>query len=129
VTNWFVAFSKEPILFLLGAAAVAGTMALGLRLKLIIESRAGQIWANKFDGETVPKWARDATKTKFFRFRTDARLVKWYRAFAREILPTFTIFGSIALLVWWSIKDWRVLVACALVAAAVAVRNAIGRLS
>ena len=126
--TWFPAFLANPILFLAGIGAVAGTMAISLRLKLLIESRAGQIWAKRFEGGTVPDWARDATKTWFYRFRTDKLLVRWYKAFAREILPTIVIFGAIVLIACAAVSDWRVFVACLLIALAIAARSIVVRL-
>lgn len=125
---WFGTFRQEPILFLTGAAATAGTMALGMKLKLTIECRAGQVWANRYGGGAVPAWASEATKTRFFRFRTDKRLVAWYKAFAREILPTIAIFGTIGLLLWAAYQDWRIAVALAAVAVVVGARNVVSRL-
>ncbi|NVO17429.1 MAG: DUF2235 domain-containing protein [Rhodoplanes sp.] len=127
-TKWFGAFKQEPILFLIGAAAVAGTMALGMNLKLRIECRAGQVWANRYEGGVVPAWASEAIKTWFFRFRTKPMLVAWYKAFAREILPTIAIFGTILLLLWAASTDWRIAVALAVVAVVIGMRNIVLRL-
>lgn len=125
--RWINAFLAEPILFLIGLGAVLGTMAISAALRAQIATRSTQIWNGTFNGGDIPGWAQNAKSSWFYRFRTNKVLVSWYRAFAREILPTLVIFGVGALLVWLPFLDARILYAYAVVLVIIWVRNFIWR--
>ena len=125
--RWIDAFIKEPILFLIGAIAVIATMAISAWLRAQIASRSTQVWSGKFQGGKIPPWAQNAKSGRFYRFRTNERLVKWYRAFAREILPTLAILAVAILLIWLPFEEPRVLVAYIAIVFVIWVRNIVWR--
>lgn len=123
--TWLATFKREPLLFLLGVAAVAVTMMIGLRWENLIHSRATEIWYRRW--QAIPKWAANPKASWIYKLRTNALWVKIYRFVAWVILPTAFIAFSLALLVLIAIWDPRAWVYYALIALAIMIRNWINR--